>query len=170
MPTEKKIQIVSKIKQRLENAESVVFVDFRGLDANQINQLRQVLNKENASFLIAKNTLIQKALPEKYQNLPQLQGPTALITAPEKDLEAVKKLVDFAEEWEKPEIKTGFFAKELLTAEQFRELAKIPSKEALLHQLAFNTQYPIYAFIMLNKNLISQLTFALNQLADQKEN
>ncbi len=170
MPKESKVKIVSEIKEQLESAQSAVFVDYSGLDANKLNELRRILSKHGARLLVAKNTLIHRALPSsKYKGLAALEGPTALISSPKSDLTVIKKLVEFSKEIEKPKIKLGFFDKELLTSEQVKNLAKIPEKEELLTQLGYNLHYPIYSFVIGNKRIINKLALAIQQIANQKE-
>ena len=57
---EKKAEVVSEIKNNIENAKSVVLFDYRGLTDSEIKELRNKLRHNNASYKVYKNTHIRK--------------------------------------------------------------------------------------------------------------
>lgn len=69
MPKEEKKQKVEEIYQKLLQANSVIFTDFKGLTVADLSQLRTKLREVGAEYRVVKNTLalraFQKYLPNK---------------------------------------------------------------------------------------------------------
>ena len=77
---EKKVEILAKLKDEVAKAKTIVFVHFKGLPVAEANNLRQTLRESATKFLVAKKTLIRKALTEAglAVELPALEGEVAL--------------------------------------------------------------------------------------------
>ena len=61
---EHKASVVSEIKEKFENAKSVVMFDYRGLNVSEITELRRKLRDNGADYKVYKNTLTKRALNE----------------------------------------------------------------------------------------------------------
>ena len=59
---EQKAAVVSEIKDRFENAKSVVVFDYRGLSVGEVTELRRKLREAGADYKVYKNTLTKRAL------------------------------------------------------------------------------------------------------------
>ena len=69
---EQKAGVVSEIKERFENAKSVVAFDYRGLSVAEVTELRRKLREAGADYKVYKNTLTKRALDSlniDYSNL-----------------------------------------------------------------------------------------------------
>src|SRR3989344_7403158 len=77
---EKKKEIVSKLKKATTGAKSLIFVNFHGLSVLDSGTMRRALKKEGIDFLVAKKTLVKRALDEAtFQGeRPELKGELAL--------------------------------------------------------------------------------------------
>src|SRR3990167_8582642 len=65
MPNSKNTQTVKEIKEKVSKAKSIVFTDYKGLDANKANELRAKMLEEGVELTVAKNTLLNIALKEE---------------------------------------------------------------------------------------------------------
>jgi large subunit ribosomal protein L10 len=59
---EAKKLVVEDIKNKIQNAKSVVFVKFSGLTVAEDTELRREFRKNNVEYKVLKNTLIRSAL------------------------------------------------------------------------------------------------------------
>ena len=59
---EQKAAVVSEIKDKFENAKSVVLFDYRGLSVGEVTELRRKLRESGADYKVYKNTLTKRAL------------------------------------------------------------------------------------------------------------
>ena len=71
---------VEMIKENLEKAQSVVFVDYRGLTVEEDTALRKKLREAGVEYKVLKNTMIKRAADElSITGLDEhLNGPTAV--------------------------------------------------------------------------------------------
>ena len=104
---EQKKAIVSEIKEKFENAKSVVLFDARGLKVSEVNELRRALRESGSEYKVYKNTLTKRAVESAGIDLEQyLEGPTA-ISFSQDELAPVKIISDFAKKHEALELKAG---------------------------------------------------------------
>ena len=54
---EQKAGVVAEIKEKFENAKSVVMFDYRGLSVAEVTELRRKLREAGADYKVYKNTL-----------------------------------------------------------------------------------------------------------------
>lgn len=133
---EKKAEVVSEIKEKFQNAKSVVLFDYRGLTVSEVTELRRALRNANADYKVYKNTLAKRAVDELGIELGEyLNGPSAISFSTD-ELSPVKVISDFAKKHEALELKAGIVEGKVANVTELAEYAKIPSREGLLTMLA----------------------------------
>lgn len=133
---EQKATVVSEIKEKFENAKSVVMFDYRGLSVAEVTELRRKLRENGADYKVYKNTLTKRALDELNINMDEyLAGPSA-ITFGTDELSIVKILYDFAKDHNALELKAGIVEGKVAGLEDLKRYAAIPSRDMLLTMLA----------------------------------
>ena len=133
---EQKATVVSEIKEKFENAKSVVMFDYRGLSVAEVTELRRKLRENGADYKVYKNTLTKRALDELNINMDEyLAGPSA-ITFGTDELSIVKILDDFAKDHNALELKAGIVEGKVAGLEDLKRYAAIPSRDVLLTMLA----------------------------------
>ena len=156
---EQKATVVSEIKDRFENAKSVVMFDYRGLSVAEVTELRRKLRENGADYKVYKNTLTKRALDELNINMDEyLAGPSA-ITFGTDELSIVKILDDFAKDHNALELKAGIVEGKVAGLEDLKRYAAIPSRDMLLTMLA--------AGLM---GTVRDLSICLDLYAKDKEN
>ena len=80
MDRSQKEKAVADFKNILEEAEAVIVTQYKGINAEAINDLRTQSRDSNVSFKVTKNRLIKIALAGGvYENIADLfNGPTAI--------------------------------------------------------------------------------------------
>ena len=133
---EQKAAVVSEIKDRFENAKSVVLFDYRGLSVSEVTELRRKLRENGADYKVYKNTLTKRALDELNIDMTEyLTGPSAVSFGTD-ELSIVKVLNDFAKDHEALELKAGIVEGKVATSDDLKRYAAIPSRDMLLTMLA----------------------------------
>ena len=170
MPAQKKIFTVQELVEKINDAKALYLTDYRGLNVDQMTDLRRAVKKAGGELEVAKNRLFKIALQNSViKSMIDLTGPTAILWANEDEISPLKALVKFAQENELPELKIGFFNREILAAAKIKELAKIPSRSQLEAKLVSLLSGPIRGLtVTLNWNL-QKLVFALKEISNQKE-
>ena len=157
----KKQSDVEALKEKFAKAKLVVLVDYRGINVTDVTNIRAELRKdENTEYLVAKNTTLKFAVKgTDYEGISEkLEGPTAVIFSHDDYVGPAKILYDFAKDNEFYKIKGGIMDGKVIDAEEVIKLAKLPSKEMLLTQLA--------TVLLAN---IRNVAVVLDQVRKQKE-
>lgn len=127
---------VDEINAKLDEAKTVLLVDYQGMSVQEINSLRQELKTNGSDLKVYKNTLASLAFKEKGIKLEDyMSGPNAYIFS--KDIiEPIKIVSDTAKSNENLSIKAGYIDGEFASKEVINEYASIPSYEGLLTMFA----------------------------------
>ncbi|HEX4085408.1 MAG TPA: 50S ribosomal protein L10 [Chthoniobacteraceae bacterium] len=131
------------------NASPFLFVtDYTGLRVDQFSELRTRLAGAGARCHVVKNTFLRKAakdagLPE----LGDLKGQTAIILG-DKDVAAAAKIVKtFVGEFQKPVVKLGIIDRAVVSSDEIKAIADLPSREVLLARLLGLFQTPATSLV-----------------------
>lgn len=142
---EEKEQQVAEIAQKLRDSKTTIITDYRGLDVAEVTELRKTLREAGIEYKVLKNTLVRLATAET--NLSDadefLKGPTAIAFGYDDVVAPAKILVDFAKKHNNLEIKAGVLEGRLVTDEEVKALAALPSREGLLSMLLSVLQAPM---------------------------
>jgi len=136
---EQKKQVVSEITEKLRSAKSVVLVEYKGLTVEKATELRNKCRAAGVEYKVYKNTLMRFAFEELgYKGITaSLEGPNAIAMSFEDEVSAAKVTNDFAKTSnETVVLKAGIAEGRVLSADEVKSLASVPSREILLGQLA----------------------------------
>ena len=136
------------LKERVERANSMLAVDYRGLTVAQLTELRRKLREVGEGqidYRVTKNTLLRRAIAGTgFEGLGRfLEGPTAVAFAFEDASSAARVLVDYAKDNEKLGIKGGVVEGDVVDLAGIQSLAKLPGKFELRGMLAGTLQAPL---------------------------
>src|SRR5688500_8208898 len=128
-----KANVVEDLQQKL-NASPFLFVaDYTGLTVDRFGELRNRLAGVGARCHVVKNTFLKRAAKEAgYPELGELRGQNAIVVG-EKDVAAAAKVLKtFAGEFQKPVVRTGVVDRLVVSSDQIKAIADLPSREVLL--------------------------------------
>ncbi len=158
---ESKKAIVEGLKARLDASVAGVLVDYKGINVEQDTALRKNFREADVKYDVVKNTLLKLAVNDTaYADLAAvLEGTTALATS---ETDAVAPAKVFSEFMKANEalgltVKAGFADGKVISADEVKALAAIPSREVLLTQVLYCINSPLTSF-----------AFAIKALADKK--
>lgn len=154
-----KQELVSEIKEKFDNSNSAVVVEYRGLTVQQVTALRRQLRDENVEFKVYKNTMTRRAAEESgYTDLmPALVGPNAIAFS-EDAVAPSRVLAKFAKKNKELVIKSGVVEGKVVDYETLKELSELPNKEGMIAMLLGALQSPLRDF-----------AWAMKQISEQKE-
>ncbi len=136
---ENKRQIVADLKQSLDESQLMFIVNYRGLSVREIGDLRNRLRPKGASCKVTKNTFMGIAVQDddRWQAVGEiLKGDSAFVMVKDDLGGAIKAYQEFQKASKKTEIRGGVMDGKLLTEEDLKAIADLPSKEQLLAQIA----------------------------------
>ena len=167
-----KAAMVEKISERMKRSQALILTDFRGLNVASMTRLRRRLKEVGAEYLVAKNTLIRRAVHPLGTNGAfgtLLEGPTALCFAYQDPTVVVKALAEFARENPNLKMKGGWLGGRVLSAQEVNMLADLPPREVLLARVLGGMQAPISSLLFVLNGTVRQLVLTLEAIRKQKE-
>ncbi|MDX9871793.1 MAG: 50S ribosomal protein L10 [Clostridia bacterium] len=166
-----KKQQVEEIKQCLNQAQSAIIVEYRGLTVAQVTQLRAKLRSARAEMKVLKNTLVKRAADEAgLTGLDSyLQGPTAWVFSNEDPVAGPKVLLEFAKAHDKLVVKGGILQNQAIALNGVVALANLPSREVLLARLLGSMQSPLTGMANVLQGPIRKFGYALEAYRKSQE-
>ena len=158
---ETKKSIVDALSDKIQNATSAVFVDYKGITVAQDTELRNQFRAANVEYSVVKNTLTRFAANKAgYTEFDELlNGTTSMASTTEDPIAPARVICEFAKKNKNVlKIKGGFVEGSVLSVEQLQGFGELPSKDALIAQVLGTFLAPI-----------SALAFCLDQIRQQKE-
>lgn len=131
-----KQSVIDEIKERTENAKTIVLFDYRGITDSEAKELRIKLRESNSDYKVYKNTLMARAFNDLGIDLNEgLTGPSAFAFG-EDQIAPIKTLAEFAKEHPALVLKVGIVDGEKANQAKLAEYATLPSRDGLLTMLA----------------------------------
>ncbi len=167
---EEKARVIEELAEKLKD-NSVVLVDYQGMNVAQSTRLRARSRESGVEFVVAKNTLAQLAANQAgVEGISEfLVGPTALAFS-EDPVAGAKLMAEFSDEVESFEVKGGLLdGGRVMGAQDVVALSRLPGREQLLAQLLGAIQAPIAGLATVLNAPLRNLAIVLNQVAEQKQ-
>lgn len=144
---ETKKALVEEIKANIQNAKSIVLIDYRGISVAEDTALRKEFRNNNIVYKVYKNRLFKKACEDLGINGfdSYLEGTTAFAFGMEEETVAPRIAKKQIKSLNKMEIKAGYCDGEVIDAKKVDMLASIPSKEQLIANLLSMLNAPVSA-------------------------
>ena len=156
MRKENKGVVVEQLNGFLSEYPHFYLTNIEGLDAAKTAQLRRACNKGGIKLVVAKNTLLRKALSESDVDFATLysalKGNTAIMftTVANAPAKIIKDFAKDKKEESKLRLKAAYAETGFYGADQLAELVAIKSKEELIADVVALLQSPI-------RNIVSAL-------------
>ena len=142
MNRSQKEQVVENLRSQFDKSQFVAFVDYRGITVDKVDKVRRTCEAKELKYLVAKNTLIRKAVEGTEKSLLMeaefLKGMTGVFFSGEDGVAAAKVLRELVKEHKKSEdfiLKGGFFDGDLLDAKGADQVADYMGRDDLLSML-----------------------------------
>lgn len=155
----KKEVILEKLDGIKKDAESIVFVNFKGLGVADSTAMRNKLREEGVSYFVAKKTLIGRSFEGAFEGeMPQLDGEIALAYSDDA-IAPAQNIQEFAKKFkEEIAIAGGVFQGSYKDKVAMTEIASIPPLPVLHGMFANFFQQPAQG-----------LALAIQAVAEAKE-
>lgn len=169
-----KYDIVKNLKEKLNGATAIVLVDYKGINVEEVNQLRNRFRDDKVEYLVQKNTLIKIALNELgITELDRyLLGPTAVAICKTDEIAPARILTKFVKEVMEdkgfPSFKAGYVTGHVYDATQLKSLAALPSREELLAKVLGSAQAPISNLLGVTQGIIRKFVYAVDAIVKKQ--
>jgi len=128
----KKQDILAKLGTIKKDAQSIVFVSFKGVSVADTSAMRKTLREAGVGYFVAKKTLIKRAFGDTYTGeMPTLDGEIAVAYSADAVAPA-QNIKDFAKKHKEAiAIAGGVFEGAYKNKAEMTEIASIPSMQVL---------------------------------------
>lgn len=175
MPTERKREIVRHLADLLGRSTIAILTDFRGLSANEMNELRRQMRDAGMELRVVKNTLTRLAAQQsgKAGMVQILEGPTAIAFGYDKDVAApAKAIMDYVRtSRQRLGVKGAVLDSRVLTASEVSQLATLPPRDVVMGQVLGTMQMPVASLLGVlsaaSRTLLGVLQARLEQLEEE---
>jgi large subunit ribosomal protein L10 len=174
MDRSQKEQFLEELRGIFSTSTSGVLVDYQGMSAAEVVELRQKLYEVSSSMKVLKNTLARLAAEDTaFAELSnQFVQTRALIYSDTDPVGQAKVVAEFAKTHSKLQVLAGLLADEnkvsVLSDTEVEALSKLPSKEELLVQLLFLMQAPATQFVRTLNEVPAKFVRVLSAIAESK--
>ncbi len=161
---------IAKIKENVDKAQVAIVTEYKGMTVEEITKLRRALQKDGGDYMVTKNTLAKIALKDTpYEVLTEkLTGPIAIAFGFEDPVSPAKVLSKFIKETKKGTVVAAALDGKLLSAEEAKALAEIPSKEEIYAKMLGSINSPATGIVGAINAVMASLTRAVAAVRDKK--
>ncbi len=171
MANELKKLIVKEMVSRYRSSNNYLVVGYQGINSLQFDELRKNLRKKKIHLEIAKNSLAAIAFKEigiaGIVNL--LTGPSAIATGGEDPVIMAKETTEWSKKMPAFSLRGGFVDGEMLSADDIKNLAKLPAMPVLRAQIVTGINAPIVGVVSSFNAVLRGLATVFQAFKDKKE-
>ena len=165
-----KAEKIEEIKSKIEKAQVAVITEYKGFTVEEITTLRRELQKDGGDYMVTKNTLAKIAVKgTEYEVMTEkLTGPVAIAFGFDDPVAPAKAVKAFIDKAKKGEILGAVLDGKLLSVEETKALANLPSKEELFAKMLGSINSPASGIVGCVNGVMASLTRAIAAVRDQK--
>lgn len=167
---EQKEAMVAELADKLGRMKAAVFTSVSGYTMGDADSLRSKGRAEGVEIMVAKKTLLKRALQEKgiEVDVSALEGSVLATLAYNDEVSAAKLMADFLKGRETMAILGGILEGKSVDASAVKTLAKLPGKQELLAKVVGSLNAPVSGFVNVLAGNLRGLVTVLNAVKDQK--
>ena len=166
---EQKQATVSEVATTLQGAQSLIVAEYRGLNVERITQLRAKARTSGVWLRVLKNTLARRAVQgTPFEKLSEKMVGPLMYGISQDPVAGAKVLSEFAKENELFVIKAGAMPNAVMSAQDIKALAQLPSREQLIAMLLGTLQAPMTKLVRTLNEVPARFVRTLAAVRDAK--
>ncbi|MEI8067959.1 MAG: 50S ribosomal protein L10 [Candidatus Shapirobacteria bacterium] len=170
MTTQRKIDQVEDVAKKLSEAKSAALLQYQGLNAADIAELRANIKSQGGVMEVVKNSLITRALEKLGIKLPEtLVGPTSITYSNEDEIAPLKEIDKVNKAKNITSFKYGIYDKKLLSLDELKAFLSLPSKSTLIAQFVGGLANPLQRMSYALRFNQTKFVLALKAISEKQE-
>jgi large subunit ribosomal protein L10 len=171
MPTQRKIETVTELSERIARSTLAVAAGYLGLTVAEMGVLRRQLREAGVELRVIKNSLFRLAAEQagRPEVADLAEGPTAIAFAYGDIVAPARVITEYVRTAKNAfALRRAFAEGQLLSARELDELGRLPSREVLIGQVAGALQAPLARLsYLLSASLANPAAALLNSSLQQ---
>jgi len=170
VPTQRKIELVEELSEKIGRSQIAVIADYRGFSVAELSALRAKLRESGAEMIVAKNTLLRLAARNAGRESIEefLEGPTAITFGYDDVSKVAKVLLDASKATPKAlKLKGGLLGDTQIKAEGLDAVTKLPNREQALAQVVGGIAAPVAGVVGVINAAITNVALVIQARIDQ---
>jgi len=164
---------VADLKEKFGRASCVYVADYRGLDVESVNELRNKLHAEGGGdfeYRVTKNAVLRLAAGDTdvASIAEHFQGPTSIAISYGDPVALAKVLSDFSKDRDVFTLKAGILDGEAVTPDEIAQIATLPSIDQLRGKIIGLIQAPATKLVRLLSEPGAQLARVMSARGSQE--
>lgn len=157
MATQKKIDEVQELRDRIERSVIAIGADYRGLTVTEMGELRRAVREAGVEMRVIKNRLFLRAArdAEQPEMAELLDGPTVIIFSYEDPTAAARATTEYMRSASNSfAVRKGVMDGQVLSLADVQDVGTLPPREIMIGQVVGALQSPVATFAGLLQNLM----------------
>jgi len=166
-----KDRMIDEILKDLKNKPNFFITNFMGSSVSDLESVRKSLRPAKSTFFVVKNSMMNVVLDQlKLEEAKSLiDGGVGISLSGEDVIATSKVLVNFSKTHEKFKIKGAVIDGKLMAVDRIKEIASLPTKEALLAQVVGGIKAPITGFVSVLGGVLRKFIYVVDAVKVSKE-
>ena len=169
---QKKSDLVNRIKQKLQDSQSVVIAGMNGVTVSQMDELRKTGNSQDVQFMVVKNSLAKKAVADTEfdATADYFKEPRVLCFSRDVPSAGARILEEFVKKnKDKASIIAFWLAGKVYSGEHISKLSSLPTREEALTKIAILLNQPQTKLAVSLQSIYGKLAIALKAVEEKKQ-
>ena len=172
MPTDKKINEVKELTEKLQRSSVIIGAEYRGLSVKDSTALRKTVRDAGMQMQVVKNTLFLRAVEAAgvAKAAELAEGPTVIIFGYDDPIVPIKTVVEYQRQARNSfAARKAYMDGQVVPGNKLADLASLPPKEQMIAEIAGALQSPIINLVSLLSATIQEFSGLLEARAGQLE-
>lgn len=171
MANELKELVVKELISNYRKTDNYVVVGYQGIKALEFDQIRKDLRKKKIWFEIVKNSLAAIAFKEIGVTglVSFLKGPSGIVSGGEDPVIMAKETIEWSKKISALSLQGGFIDGVVVSADEIKKLAKLPTMPVLRVQIIAGINAPITGVAGVFGAVLRNLVTVFQGVKDKKE-
>lgn len=171
MNKNEKAEIISEIKEVIDNSSAIYLTDYSGISVADISEIRNQFRKEGVRYKVYKNTLFKRALQEsgKFEKLADhLEGMTGFVFASDNPVAPAKIIKKYFDASQKLALKACYIETAYYDGSKLNQLATLPSKSEIVASILGSLNAPASGIVGSINAVIRDLVSVVDQISKRE--
>lgn len=171
MNKDEKEQIISEVKEMVQNASAIYLTDYSKISVADINNIRNEFRKEGVKYKVIKNTLFKRAIDETggYDKLTgHLEGMTGFAFASTNPVAPAKIIKTYFDKSQKLSLKGCYIESTYYDGKQLDVLATLPSKNEIVAGILGSINAPASGIVGVLNSVMRELVSVIDEISKKQ--